>query len=176
MTPNPKKPTGFEYPSDHLFKISTSGVVPLEELRNPRGMVDENGEPCLLVLKRGMGSGLTLGKGSGAMSYTRTYFEGSEPQVSREWAILPYDLHTIHTSGEAFSSAGDSGSAVLDGRGRVGGILTGGAARAGADPDRHDITYATPAAFLLEAFGKYGVDPDFDVDAFFSETSPSLPA
>ncbi|KAJ2933201.1 hypothetical protein H1R20_g3875, partial [Candolleomyces eurysporus] len=174
MSPNPKKPTGFEYPRNHLLKIS--GVVPLSELRNPQ-TVDENNAPCLFVLKRGMGSNLTMGKSNDAMSYTRTYFEDPQlaPQVSREWAILPYDLDTIDTSGESFSSVGDSGSAIVDGTGRIGGILTGGTARADSDTNRLDITYGTPASFLHDTFRKHGIDADFDVDTFFSEGSP-LPA
>ncbi|KAI9460356.1 hypothetical protein F5148DRAFT_1286879 [Russula earlei] len=44
-------------------------------------------------------------------------------KTSKEWAILPYDSK----SGQ-FSDRGDSGSIIVDGLGRIGGLLTGGGA------------------------------------------------
>ncbi|KAJ7917485.1 hypothetical protein B0H13DRAFT_2441821 [Mycena leptocephala] len=41
-------------------------------------------------------------------------------KISREWAILPFD-----TKSGPFSDVGDSGSVVVDGQGRIGGLLTG---------------------------------------------------
>jgi hypothetical protein len=44
-----------------------------------------------------------------------------------------------------FSAPGDSGSIVADGRGRVGGLITGGA----GNTKFVDVTYATPLFWLL---------------------------
>ncbi|TFY73127.1 hypothetical protein EWM64_g10885 [Hericium alpestre] len=46
----------------------------------------------------------------------------------------------------AFSAKGDSGSVVVDGAGRIGGIPTGG----GGTTDSSDVTYATPIGFVLK--------------------------
>jgi hypothetical protein len=64
-----------------------------------------------------------------------------------EWAILPYD----NKSGP-FSAPGDSGSVIVDGLGRMGGLLTGGAGIA----DSYDITYATPISFLMQSIKANG--------------------
>ena len=75
-------------------------------------------------------------------SYTRIYFGGRYTGVSKEWAILPYD----NKSG-AFSAKGDSGAVVVDGAGRIGGLLTGGS----GPTDSTDVTYVTPIDFVLKA-------------------------
>ncbi|KAN0109281.1 hypothetical protein V8E52_009465 [Russula decolorans] len=46
----------------------------------------------------------------------------------------------------AFSAKGDSGSVVVDGAGRIGGVLTSG----GGDTDSSDVTYVTPIDFVLK--------------------------
>jgi len=66
---------------------------------------------------------------------------------TKEWAIVPYDK-----TWRPFSNDGDSGAVIIDARGRMGGLLTGGA---GAT-DSTDISYATPAHFLLENMEKNG--------------------
>ena len=44
-----------------------------------------------------------------------------EPQTSKEWAIYTYDAKS-----DPFSMDGDSGSAIIDCFGCLGGLLTGG--------------------------------------------------
>jgi hypothetical protein len=58
-----------------------------------------------------------------------------------QWAILPYD----HKSG-AFSAPGDSGAVIVDDKGRIGGLLTGGAGQR----ESTDVTYASPFYWLLQ--------------------------
>ncbi|KAI0267791.1 hypothetical protein BC834DRAFT_968701 [Gloeopeniophorella convolvens] len=96
--------------------LSLRGTITDEEMRRPTSY-DQNNDPCIMVLKRGRTSGLT------------------------EWAILPFDNKSC-----AFSAKGDSGSAVVDGAGRIGGLLTSG----GGATDSFDVTYATPISFVLK--------------------------
>ncbi len=126
------------YPIDRLLALQ--GTISTAELRRPTTF-DKNGEPCLMVLKRGNGTDLTIGRSNNVFSFVRHYFKDKEPQTSKEWPVLPYD----EKSG-AFSAQGDSGAVVVDGHGRMGGLITSGC---GAT-DSLDITYATPIEFLLQ--------------------------
>jgi hypothetical protein len=112
-------------------------TIPDEEMRHPTG-VDQNDEPCLMVIKRGMTTGLTVGRANNIYSYARYFYHNEEPKTSKEWAIFGFD-----SKSGAFSDRGDSGSVIVDGLGRVGGLLTGGA---GVTPSS-DVTYATPISF-----------------------------
>ena len=58
-----------------------------------------------------------------------------------EWGIINYD-----SKSGVFSEPGDSGSIIADIRGRIGGMLTGGAGTTRS----FDITYATPFWWLLQ--------------------------
>lgn len=103
--------------------------------------VDLDGEPCLLVIKSGHGTGTTIGRANGVFSVVRDYsFDTSINQTSMEWSILNYN-----SKSEAFSEGGDSGSIIVDIRGRIGGMLTGGAGQTISS----DVTYATPFWWLL---------------------------
>jgi len=130
--------TTFEYPEDRLLELRD--VMQEDQMHNP-DMLDDNGKPCLLVLKDGNTTGLTIGHGTGIFSFVREYFNNGTHQTSMEWAILPYD----YESG-VFSAPGDSGSIIVDRRGRIGGLLTGGAGKT----ESSDITYATPFFWLLQ--------------------------
>jgi len=150
----------FKYPADRLLRIR--GTIPDKETRH-LPMVDQNGEPCLMVIKRGIATNVTIGRANNIRSFTRTYFDDDDenPMTSKEWPILPYD----NRSGP-FSDDGDSGSAVVDGRGRIGGLLTGGAGLTGST----DVTYVTPISFLLDRINHYGfrranVNPVLALDA-----------
>ena len=101
----------FEYPVDHLLKLQ--GVLKEDEMRHP-DMLDSDGERCLLVIKKGNTTGLTIGRAIGIFSCVREYFSDGTNQTSREWSILPYG----NKSG-VFSEAGDSGSIIADTRGRI---------------------------------------------------------
>jgi hypothetical protein len=135
MHPNPENSDNFEFPTDRL--LSVQGIIKGEELRKPT-VYDENGNRCIMVLKRGRTTGLTVGRANNIMSYTRRHFRD---QTSKQWAILPFD----QKSGP-FSDKGDSGSIVVDGAGRIGGIITG----AGGLGDSCDVTYATPIEFVMK--------------------------
>jgi hypothetical protein len=110
-------------------------------------MYDQNGVPCIMVLKRGGATGLTVGRANNVFSYTRTHF-GDVSRVSKEWAILPFD-----NDPHAFSAKGDSGSVVVDGAGRIGGLLTSG----GGSADDIDVSYATPISFVMKTI--HGSEP-----------------
>jgi hypothetical protein len=137
MDPRTDYTTSFEYPLNRLLKLQDP--IPEDLMHNP-DILDENGNPCLFVIKNGNTTGVTIGRATGIFSYVREYFNNGTHQTSMEWAILPYD----HKSG-VFSAPGDSGSVIVDSRGRIGGLLTGGA---GTTEDS-DITYATPFFWLF---------------------------
>ncbi|KAI9651430.1 MAG: hypothetical protein M1829_003010 [Trizodia sp. TS-e1964] len=130
----------FEYPEDRMLKLC--GIIPRDLLTKPN-MRDANGDPCLLVVKHGNTSGTTLGRANGVFSITREYsfHDVSHHYTSMEWCILSYDSNSSQ-----FSQPGDSGSAIADINGRVGGILTGG----GGKSEFSDTTYATPMWWVLK--------------------------
>ncbi|KAI0046760.1 hypothetical protein FA95DRAFT_1465730, partial [Auriscalpium vulgare] len=149
------------YPIDRLLCLQD--VIKDEELRNPETR-DKNGEPCLFVLKRGSATNLTIGCSNNIVSYVRYSTDdtrlgirrlrempGMLMGVSKEWAILPL-IENPGLFGELgnsgpFAETGDSGSVIVDSVGRIGGILTGGSIGAN---ESVDVTYATPAAFIME--------------------------
>lgn len=138
MRSHPVNSERFLFPVDRLLRLH--GIIPEEEIRHP-DKLDRDPAGCLIVLKLGGTTGLTIGRANNVFSYTRRHFSENNSGDSMEWAILPFD----HSSG-AFSAAGDSGSAIVDGTGRIGGLLTSGS---GAT-DSIDVTYATPIDFVLE--------------------------
>ncbi|TFK81505.1 hypothetical protein K466DRAFT_502009 [Polyporus arcularius HHB13444] len=143
-------------PCDRLYKLH--GHLREEDMHRPN-LFNGKGEECLMVVKSGSGSGVTVGSATGIFSYVREYFDDGTHRTSREWAILPYS----QTSG-VFSALGDSGSLIADGRGRFGGLLTGGA---GADTRHFDITYATPFFWLWPRIKANGFpDAHLDLDAY----------
>ena len=129
----------FEYPEDRLLPLK--GIITDNLMRAP-DMWDLDGEPCLLVTKRGNATGTTLGRANGIFSIVRDYFNDmSINQTSMEWGIINYD-----SKSDVFSEPGDSGSIIADIRGRIGGMLTGGSGKTTTS----DMTYATPFWWLLE--------------------------
>jgi len=67
-------------------------------------MWDSDGEPYLLVAKRGNATGTTLGCANGIFSIVRDYFSNmSINQTSMEWWIINYDSKL-----DVFSEPGDS--------------------------------------------------------------------
>ena len=135
MYRSPKNPHKFEFPGNHLLSIR--GTIPDTEMRKPN-MYDERNERCIMVIKNGRSSGVTIGRAEGIFSYTRIH--SNITGISKEWAILPFDKEK-----GAFSQKGDSGAAVIDGRGRIGGLLTGGTGLT----ESTDITYVTPIGFIM---------------------------
>ena len=150
MYPHSAKPTSFKYPTSRLLKFS--GIIPDVEMWKPSPRtLDHDNDPCIMVIKRGSASDLTVGRLNGIRSFTRVYFKDQPGQVSKEVAVLPRN-----SKSGAFSEPGDSGSAVVDGKGRLAGLLTGGA---GAS-EVSDCTYLTSIQFLLKRMWKYGLKPN----------------
>jgi hypothetical protein len=141
------------YPDDRLLKLQ--GIISDDEMRHPP-MMDTMDSPCLMVLKRGSATGLTIGRANNIVSYVQYYYEDNIPDTSKVWCIASYNQESGPFSG-SFSRKGDSGSVVVDGLGRIGGIITGGSA--GASPST-DLTFATPISFLLKRIQDYGFKVD----------------
>ena len=133
MYPRDDGQTTFEYPSDRLLELRD--IITEERMRNP-DMIDHDSETCLFVIKNGNATGVTIGRATGIFSFVRADLS---TQGSKEWAIYNYD----NKSG-VFSARGDSGSIIVDGLGRIGGLLTGGAGKT----ETSDVTYATPMYWL----------------------------
>ncbi|KAJ6616363.1 hypothetical protein B0H10DRAFT_2176659 [Mycena sp. CBHHK59/15] len=150
MCPNPRNDHSFTYPGDRLLMLK--GTIPDEEMRHPTAF-DQNNDPCLMVIKRGNTTGLTVGRATDICSYARNYYDDDKAETSKEWAILPFN-----SKSGPFSDTGDSGSVIVDGLGRIGGLLTGGA---GATPS-FDITYATPISFLIMRMRANGIRPNLN--------------
>jgi hypothetical protein len=144
MYPYPTNRHSFEYPKDRLLRLQH--IMTDDEMRYPVDK-DADGEPCRIVIKRGNTTGLTFGRATTVVAYTRYYIAGVK-EISKEWSVLPYDR-----SSGTFSDVGDSGSVVADGSGCIAGLLTGGS---GAT-DSTDITYVTPAAWLLQDIANHGI-------------------
>ncbi|KIP08977.1 hypothetical protein PHLGIDRAFT_39085, partial [Phlebiopsis gigantea 11061_1 CR5-6] len=120
MYPHGANPHSFEYPGDRLLRFCDT--VADAEMYNPSPKTkDQDNDPVIMVLKNGSTTNLTVGRLNTIRAFTRTYFQGEPGKMSKEIAVLP------RTSKSApFSDKGNSGSVVVDGKGRVCGILTGG--------------------------------------------------
>ena len=140
----------FEYPIDCLFTLQD--VIEEDELRRPKEL-DENGERCLLVIKNGNGTGVTIGRATGPMSFVREYFEDGTHETSMMLAIYGYgygdkSYGNTERKERVFSGPSDSGSIIVNRKGRVVGLLTGGAGTTGST--NPDVTYVTPFYWLLQ--------------------------
>ncbi|KAI0927764.1 hypothetical protein AcW1_005200 [Taiwanofungus camphoratus] len=133
MYPRDDGLTTFKYPSDRLLPLRD--MISQELMRRP-DMLDHDNEPCVIVIKSGNATGVTIGRATGIFSFVRDDDTG---KVSKEWAVYNYDKNS-----GVFSAPGDSGSIVVDGRGRIGGLLTGGAGKT----ETSDVTYVTPMFWL----------------------------
>jgi hypothetical protein len=129
---NDGQPT-FDYPFERLLPLRD---MITEERMRETDMLDNDNEPCLLVIKSGNATGVTIGRATGMFSFVRDHVTGEE---SKEWAIYNYGLFS-----GPFSAPGDSGSIIVDGLGRIGGLLTGGSGM----KEFSDVTYATPMWWL----------------------------
>jgi hypothetical protein len=138
----------FKYPGNRLLEFY--GTISDEEMwkPSPKTLNHEN-DLCVMVIKRGSASDLTVGRLNNIRSFTRVYFKGLPGQMSKEVAVLPRN-----SKSGAFSCPGDSGSAVVDGKGRLAGLLTGGA----GVTEVFDCTYLTSINFLLKRMLEYGLE------------------
>lgn len=120
-------------------------------------MFDVEGDPSLLVVKNGSATGTTIGRANGALSIIREYSpdDVSRYQTSMAWGIFNYD----NNKSEVFSEPGDSGSIIVDIRGRIGGMVIGSA----GNDEASDMTYATPWWWLLERIKANGF-PDVNLN------------
>ena len=135
---NPMSFHHFTWPGNRLLKLW--GTIPMEEMRKPM-ILDEYSDPCITVLKRGRTTNVTVGKMLTVIAYVRRYVTEHDTAVFKELVVIPLDKES-----GPFSAKGDSGAVVVDGTGRIAGILTGGS---GATDDS-DMTYVTPIHFVLE--------------------------
>lgn len=124
----------FKSPPNRQLRVN--GIVTRERLAKPDS-VDSNNEPCLIVLKDGNTSDLTVGRYAGLEAYLCDELG----QESIELAIYNYNKH----SGD-FSAKGDSGSLVVDGMGNMVGLLHSGMPKGTST----HVTYATPAWWIVE--------------------------
>ncbi|KAJ3874662.1 hypothetical protein F5051DRAFT_498287 [Lentinula edodes] len=143
MFPRDDDRENYEYPQDGL--LQARGVIQLNDIYNPKHL-DVNGEQCLLVVKNGLTTGTTIGRVLGMESFSRTYKDYQIEKTSIEIGVVSYG-----NKNGPFSSAGDSGSIVLDRNGGILGMITGGA----GTTDRTDVTYVTPYSFLDKSIKKF---------------------
>lgn len=138
MYPHPEGRSSFKYPTGGLLQVK--GIVKEDEMRKPTSL-DANGENCLIVIKNGMSTGVTIGRQSSIESFVRVYDDYGINSTSMEIAIYSYS----HKDGP-FSKPGDSGSIVVDEPGRIVGLLTSGS----GSTDATDVTYLTPYFWIEE--------------------------
>jgi hypothetical protein len=149
MYAHPAKPSSFEYPGNRL--LSFSGLISDEEMFKPNPKTkDHDDEPIILVMKNGSTSDLTVGRLNTIRAFVRTYSKGQPGKMSKEVCVLPRNSKFP----SPFCEDGDSGSAVIDGVGRVCGIITG---RDGGTDDS-DCTFVTSINFLLKRLKSFGID------------------
>ncbi|KJA28597.1 hypothetical protein HYPSUDRAFT_62237 [Hypholoma sublateritium FD-334 SS-4] len=117
-------------------QLRIKGIVAPQLLANPDG-VDSNGEPCLVVLKDGGKTDVTVGKYAGLEAYVADDLG----QESIELAIYNYDKQ----SGD-FSAKGDSGALIVDGLGNMVGIPHSGMPKGASN----HVMFATPAWWAVE--------------------------
>lgn len=122
----------FQFPTNRQLRIN--GWLSREFLANPDSF-DGNGEPCMIVMKYGNTTDLTVGRFAGLEAYVCD----EHGQESTELAVYNYDCES-----GPFSAKGDSGSLIFDGMGRMVGILHSGMPKSG------HVTFATPAWWAIE--------------------------
>jgi Equine arteritis virus serine endopeptidase S32 len=142
--------TTFKFPTNRQLRIN--GCVTRELLAVP-DCFNSKGEPCLIVMKDGNATDLTVGRYAGLEAYLCDDL-GVE---STELAIYNYDKQS-----GSFSAKGDSGSLIFDGEGHMVGILHSGIPKGGSN----HITYATPAWWAIQQLKLKYPHADFNRIAF----------
>lgn len=135
ICPNLQIAHKFMFPLNHLLRLR--GTIPVEEMRDPPEL-DKNGDPCLMVVKNGNTTALTIGRANDVRSCVRNYFQDDITDYSMEWPILSFDIES-----GPFAAPGDSGAVVADYTGRLGGIITSGAGCPMTNDTGKDIIYVT---------------------------------
>ena len=142
--------TTFRWPTNCQLRID--GCVTRELLAVP-DCFDRNGEPCLVVMKDGNTTGLTVGRCAGL----EAHLCDDRGVESVALAIYNYDK----PSGP-FSAKGDSGALVFDGEGRMVGMLHSGMPKGRSN----HVSYATPAWWAVEQLMAKYPHADFNRTAF----------
>jgi len=124
----------FTFPTNRQLRIK--GCLTHEALAKP-DCFDINGNPCLLVMKDGNSTGLTVGRCAGLEVYLCDELDVESTEV----AIYNYD-----SKSGPFCDYGDSGSLIFDGEGRMVGLLHSAVRK----DDGDFVTYATPAWWVIE--------------------------
>jgi len=115
MHPHPQGRSSFKFPIGGLLKLE--GIVGEDELRSPK-QLDANGEECLIVIKNGGATKVTLGRGTSIESVVRTVNEHGVKETSRESPSTPTAAKTAHSPppailGRLLLTGGDASSAFL---------------------------------------------------------------
>ena len=113
MQPYGSTQTVFQFPVGNRLQIR--GIAPPEILQNP-DQPNITGRRCMLVLKDGSTTGLTIGQYAGLKSWTcdESGQEGYDLAVYNH--SYNYDDKLVC---EPFAAGGDSGSLVVDVHGRI---------------------------------------------------------
>ncbi|KAF8155668.1 hypothetical protein B0H34DRAFT_675818 [Crassisporium funariophilum] len=157
----PAHPNFFEYPGNSLLRCRDM-VSDQEMLESSAETRDQDDGPVIMVMKNGNTSKLTVGRLNTIRSFVRYYFDGKPGEMSKEIAVLPRRSKpgSLCINGQKpgpFSAPGDSGSVVVDGVGRICGILTGG----DGATDEFDCTFLTSINFLVDRLNEHGFRPNF---------------
>ena len=126
MCPRDDGKTTFKYPDDRLPPLRD--MITEERMRSPN-MLDHDNDACLFVIINGNVTDVTIGCGTGILSFLRDDDIGDE---SMKWAYYNY----INKSG-VFSAPGDSRAIIVDGLGRIGGLFVGGTGKT----ETSDVNY-----------------------------------
>jgi len=134
-------------------------MLSVDQVKAPNSK-DSTGEPIRRVLKDGYTTGLTVGGLGKFMSFVRMYF----PTGHQESVELPVFNHEAEP--DTFSKGGDSGSLIVDVRGKLVSLLTGGSNKG---TDGSDLTYSTLFVYVWELVRKEfpGANLYFDDHAAF---------
>lgn len=141
-------------PSGSLFQAETSVICKGTGSFQIKGIVPVSSlDLCpIAVMKRGAATGVTFGVASPVRSLVRNHnLPGQSEHVDRvdTLAIPIYGRKETR-----FASEGDSGSAVVDEKGRVVAIVWGGR----TEPYGLDVSYAQPVEFVLNQMRiRYGL-------------------
>ena len=128
-------------------EVKVNDIVSKDVLLNPESF----NQPDFLVIKDGSATGLTVGGLTGMESFVCN----STGRESVELAVYNFGFDERP---RVFSAGGDSGSLIIDGLGRMVGLLHAGTGRR----EHVDVSYATPMYRLwprIKARYKYA---DFD--------------